>query len=155
MKRTLTFSLAVALLATFGSWSQNQPQPFSVVEAGIPEMRAAMGQHRITSRELVLQYLARIATYEDKLHAAITINPRASLQRAAADRAGLRIRAGHKAPRPAFICPLMAQKATARSEKTQRAAKIFMGGCHASHTFGDCFVAAVLSGALAGEAQDR
>ena len=37
-------------------------------------MRAAMEQGRVTSRELVLQSLARIAIYEDKLHAAITVN---------------------------------------------------------------------------------
>src|SRR5207253_2031109 len=48
--------------------------PFTVVEATIPEMRAAMEQGRVTSRELVLQSLARIAMYEDKLHAAITVN---------------------------------------------------------------------------------
>ena len=48
--------------------------PFSVVEATIPEMQAAMEQGRVTSRELVLQSLARIAIYEDKLHAAITVN---------------------------------------------------------------------------------
>src|SRR3989442_12273208 len=40
-------------------------------------MQAAMEQHRITSREIVLQYLVRIATYEDKLHAVITVNPKA------------------------------------------------------------------------------
>jgi amidase len=51
--------------------------PFTVVEATIPEMRAALEQRRITSRELVQQYLVRIATYEDKLNAAITVNPRA------------------------------------------------------------------------------
>lgn len=50
---------------------------FSVVEATIPEMRAAMEQGRVTSRELVTQYLVRIATYEDKLHAALTVNPKA------------------------------------------------------------------------------
>jgi len=48
--------------------------PFTVVEAAIPEMQAAMTQGRVTSRELVLQSLARIAVYEDKLHAAITVN---------------------------------------------------------------------------------
>ena len=48
--------------------------PFSVVEATIREMQAAMAQGRVTSRELVLQSLARIAIYEDKLHAAITVN---------------------------------------------------------------------------------
>ena len=52
-------------------------KPFIVVEATIPEMRAAMEQGRLTSRELVRQYLIRIATYEDRLHAAITVNPHA------------------------------------------------------------------------------
>jgi len=53
----------------------NTPQKaFIVVEATIPEMRAAMEQKRVTSRELVLQSLTRIAIYEDKLHAAITVN---------------------------------------------------------------------------------
>ncbi len=51
--------------------------PFTVVEATIPEMRSAMEQGRITSRELVLQYLSRIGLYEDMLHAAITVNPHA------------------------------------------------------------------------------
>src|SRR5712672_3357652 len=40
-------------------------KPFTVVEASIPEMRAALARRAVTSRELVLQYLARIATYED------------------------------------------------------------------------------------------
>lgn len=52
-------------------------RPFSVAEASITELRAALEQKRTTSREIVTQYLARIATYEDKLHAAITVNPRA------------------------------------------------------------------------------
>ena len=51
--------------------------PFTVVEATIPEMRTAMEQGRVTSRQLVQQYLTRIATYEDLLHAAITVNPEA------------------------------------------------------------------------------
>ncbi len=53
------------------------PKPFSVVEATIPEMRLAMEQKRTTSREIVLQYLTRIATYEDRLNATITVNPNA------------------------------------------------------------------------------
>src|SRR5258706_9770341 len=61
-------------------------KPFNVVEATIPEMRAAMEQKRLTSRELVTQYLIRIATYEDKLHAAITVNPRALQEADARDR---------------------------------------------------------------------
>jgi amidase len=51
--------------------------PFSVVEASIADMRTALAQKRTTSREIVLQSLARIALYEDRLHAVITVNPRA------------------------------------------------------------------------------
>src|ERR1035438_4142706 len=53
------------------------PPPFTVVEASIPQMTAALDQGRITSRELVTRYLVRIALYEDRLHAAIIVNPKA------------------------------------------------------------------------------
>jgi amidase len=69
--------LAAALLAAEAPKrpaSASSRTAFTVVEATIPEMRAAMEQRRVTSRELVLQSLARIAMYEDKLHAAITVN---------------------------------------------------------------------------------
>src|SRR5690348_5823890 len=64
----------------------NRAHPFSVLEATIPEMQAAMTKGRITSRELVLQYLTRMALYEDKLHAAITVNPNALKEAEALDR---------------------------------------------------------------------
>src|SRR6266567_5474285 len=51
--------------------------PFTVVEASIADMRTALEQKRTTSREIVLQYLARIALYEDRLHAVIRVNPNA------------------------------------------------------------------------------
>src|SRR3974377_921675 len=35
------------------------PPPFNVVEASISEMRAALDSGRVTSRELVVQYLTR------------------------------------------------------------------------------------------------
>ena len=41
------------------------------------DLRTAMEQHRVTSKEIVQQYLMRIGTYEDRLHAAITVNPKA------------------------------------------------------------------------------
>src|SRR5262245_683076 len=53
------------------------PSPFSVVETGIPEMQGAMKSGRVTSRDLVVQYLTRIAMYEHTLHAALAINPNA------------------------------------------------------------------------------
>jgi amidase len=80
-----TPSLTVAALLGFTAVALTQPQrttrpagaPFTVVEATIAEMRDAMAQGRTTSREIVLQYLARIATYEDKVNAALTVNPKA------------------------------------------------------------------------------
>jgi amidase len=52
-------------------------QAFSVVEASIDQMRFAMEQGRTTSRDIVSQSLHRIATYEDRLNAVITVNPHA------------------------------------------------------------------------------
>jgi amidase len=57
--------------------AQTPAPPYNIVEANIRDMRAALDQKRVTSRELVQQSLLRIAKYEDKLHAVITVNPRA------------------------------------------------------------------------------
>ncbi|PYS41199.1 MAG: amidase [Acidobacteria bacterium] len=46
-----------------------------MVEATIPDMQKAMKEKRVTSREIVQQYLTRIAMYDAKLHATITVNP--------------------------------------------------------------------------------
>jgi amidase len=59
---------------------------FSVVEATIPEMQAAMKEGRVTSRELVTQYLLRIAVYNTRLNAVITVNPNALSEADARDR---------------------------------------------------------------------
>jgi amidase len=80
MKLLLSLSLACVALA------QTQSGSFTVVETGIADMRTALEQHRVTSRELVTQYLTRIALYEDKLHAALTVNPRALDEADARDR---------------------------------------------------------------------
>ena len=42
---------------------------FNVVEATIPDMQAALASGRVTSRELVLLYMSRIAQYEDLINA--------------------------------------------------------------------------------------
>ena len=70
----------------FRSGAQNGARRFTVVEAGIPEIQAALKSRNLTSRELVVQYLTRIAIYEDKLHAAITINANAIQEAEALDR---------------------------------------------------------------------
>jgi amidase len=78
MKRPLAV-LAIATLSIFTqamcTAAPAAHTSFSVVEATIPDMKTAMEQGRLTSRELIQQYLIRIATYEDTLHAAITVNP--------------------------------------------------------------------------------
>jgi amidase len=84
MKRTFVFS-CVGLLAFAGVASQNRvaapgrlrAATFRIVEASIPEMQAAMAEGRLTSRELVSQYLIRLAMHEDRLNAALAVNPRA------------------------------------------------------------------------------
>ena len=80
MQRFIFLALAAAA-ATLGAQaphtSTTRPQPFTVVEATIRDMARAMQDHRVTSRELVTQYLTRIALYDKRINAAITINPRA------------------------------------------------------------------------------
>ncbi|HSB54774.1 MAG TPA: amidase family protein, partial [Gemmatimonadales bacterium] len=79
--------LTLALLVVCATASADtRDRRLTVVEATIPELQAALRSGRITSRELVLQYLARIATYEDKLNAVITVNPRALEEADALDR---------------------------------------------------------------------
>src|SRR6185312_10112209 len=68
--------LLTALLAVAGVAYAKKP-PFNVVEATIPQMQTALKERRVTARELVTQYLVRLAVYEDKLHAAIAVNPKA------------------------------------------------------------------------------
>jgi amidase len=74
-------TVLVLALVSAGLVAQNRPgrapAAFSVVEASIAEMQAAMREGRATSRSIVAEYLTRIATYEDRLNAALAVNPRA------------------------------------------------------------------------------
>ena len=71
---------------TRGPDTRTKRRSFSVVEATIPEMQAAMKEGRVTSRGLVTQYLLRIALYNRKLNAVITVNPNALNEADARDR---------------------------------------------------------------------
>jgi len=80
MKSAVTSALlvlAITVTASAATKAKSVAKPFNVVEASISDMQAALKDGRVTSHELVQQYLIRIATYEDKLHAAITVNPNA------------------------------------------------------------------------------
>jgi amidase len=80
----LVLALAIPILGSLPE--ADTSAPFTVVEATIPEMRAALESGRTTSRDLVQQYLVRIGLYEDRLNAAITVNPRALAEAEERDR---------------------------------------------------------------------
>src|SRR5580698_8347054 len=83
MKRVILATALLLAFATLGPQAQTKKpaaashKTFTVVEATIPEMQAALKSGRVTSREIVRQYLERIGMYEEVLHAAITVNPKA------------------------------------------------------------------------------
>ena len=90
MKRAL--AAAAAMIAASALVAQAAPKPFTVVESTIADMRTALEKHRVTSRQIVTEYLTRIATYEDTLHAALYVNRHALGEADALDRER---RAGH------------------------------------------------------------
>jgi amidase len=83
--RPLLVVLAVIALTDF-RLSASQAPTFRLVKASIPEMQAAMAAGSLTSRGLVTQYLVRLALYEDRLNAALYVNPRALDEAAPLDR---------------------------------------------------------------------
>ncbi|MEO7133936.1 MAG: amidase family protein [Vicinamibacterales bacterium] len=70
-------TLVFALIASMFTLAVQGQGRFSVVEASIPQMQAAMAKGQVTSRQLVEQYLMRIAMYEDRLNATLAVNPKA------------------------------------------------------------------------------
>ena len=81
---------ALAAVSCGGGSSTPAPaataKPFSVVEASIPETQAAMREGRVTSRQIVTEYLTRIGLYEDRLNVAIAVNPNALAEADALDK---------------------------------------------------------------------
>ncbi|PWU01282.1 MAG: amidase [Terriglobia bacterium] len=99
-KRLLLFLCAPAALLLPAQ--HRGKHDFTVVEATIPEMRAALEHRRVTSRELVTQYLIRIALYEDRLNAVIAVNPDALHEAEELDRE----RAQHRVRGPLHGIPI-------------------------------------------------
>src|SRR5438477_11458225 len=73
LERTVMNRLLAALLLVLPSAAARGE--FNVVEASIADMQQAMAQGRLSSRELVQQDLMRIALYDKKLNAVMTVNP--------------------------------------------------------------------------------
>ena len=94
MTRMLS-AVGVIVVAVFVSAAEQNRAPtpsragarsFTVVEANISDMQAAMKSGRLTSHEIVQQYLVRLALYEHRVHAALAVNPRALEEADALDR---------------------------------------------------------------------
>ena len=94
LPRTARVPLVVCLLAVAAivrsapapatSPGERAPVEFDVVEASIAEIHDAMQEGRLTARQLVEAYLARIEAYDKRgpaLNAIVEVNPRA-LERA-------------------------------------------------------------------------
>src|ERR1019366_8351306 len=93
MKLTFSVVFLLSVAATVNGQTRvrapetrTKGKSFSVVEATIPEMQAAMKEGRVTSREIVTQYLLRIALYNRTLNAVIAVNPNALNEADARDR---------------------------------------------------------------------
>ena len=76
MKRLVAVLALPLIVMAIGVGAQDRSAPirtyrhtFNVVEATIPEMQAALASGRVTSRELVLLYMSRIAQYDELLNA--------------------------------------------------------------------------------------
>jgi amidase len=86
MRRALLLALVIAPALRAQSNRPAPPAPFTVVETSIRDLRSALEQKRTTSREIVRQYLTRIALYEDRLNAIVTVNANALAEADARDR---------------------------------------------------------------------
>jgi len=77
--RSLFLVLCAAAVSACSAPAPTPPPaaPFSVVEASMADMQTAMAEGRVTSRQLVEQYLQRIGIYEHSLNATIAVNPKA------------------------------------------------------------------------------
>ena len=78
-RRSVVLGILALLSAAPGCTPAPPPTsaPLSVVEATFAEMQEAMREGRVTSREIVQEYLQRIAYFEDTLNAAMAVNRRA------------------------------------------------------------------------------
>ena len=96
MKTRLAVAVAAALLpGLLASCTVDEPEErFDVVEATMLEMQRAMGEGRVTSRQLVEAHLLRIALYEERVNATIAVNANALAEadRLDAERAEGRVR---------------------------------------------------------------
>ena len=92
MHRAITaaaFSPALAVVGVSGTSGQSQAvaasSSFDVIEKDIADLQRALRDGKVTSRQLVELYLARIKAYDGAINAFIALNPSALDQAAALD----------------------------------------------------------------------
>ncbi len=76
-RRVLPALTALAALHIAACAPEPVSEPFDPVEATIPEMQRAMEEGRVTSREIVEAHLVRLALYEERVNATISVNEHA------------------------------------------------------------------------------
>ena len=91
-RRALSLLISLVTAVTIPAQAQRRPAAppvralFDVTEATIPQLQAALTDGRVTSRELVLLYMARIATYDRTVNATLTVSRTALAEADALDR---------------------------------------------------------------------
>jgi amidase len=89
MKRSRSMALVMATMAPAVQAAPQPPGRIEVAEASIPQLQTALASGALTSRQLVLAYLARIAAYDQigpSLNSIVTLNPAALAQADALDK---------------------------------------------------------------------
>jgi Asp-tRNA(Asn)/Glu-tRNA(Gln) amidotransferase A subunit family amidase len=89
MKRSRSMALVMATMAPAVQAAPQPPGRIEVAEASILQLQAALASGALTSRQLVLAYLARIAAYDQigpSLNSIVTLNPAALAQADALDK---------------------------------------------------------------------
>ena len=79
-------ALAFTLLVAGCTAAATPEEAFDPVEATIPEMQRAMEEGRVTSRDIVEAHLVRIALFEDRVNATISVNAAALAEAERLDR---------------------------------------------------------------------
>lgn len=89
MKRSHGVALAMAAMTPAVPAAAQPSRSIEVTEASIPELQAALASGKVTSRQLVAAYLARIAAFDQTgpaLNSIVTLNPAVLAQADALDK---------------------------------------------------------------------
>ncbi|MEN9629939.1 MAG: amidase, partial [Pseudomonadota bacterium] len=77
MSPAKALALAGAIALAGCAHRADVPMTFDVVEADIPLLQQALAEGRVSSRQLVQAYLARIELHQRTLNAVASVNPHA------------------------------------------------------------------------------